>query len=61
MKVPIAIIIGAIIVSFTIHYSLRFNPKNEILKLCITDKFNNNYIRDKTLQERLKRVKEECY
>ena len=29
--------------------------------LFFTDKCNNNYIRDKTLQERLKRVKEECY
>ena len=57
MKIPVAIIIGAIIVSLTIHYTLRFNPKDEIIKICV----NENYSRYETLEERLETVKEECY
>ena len=57
MKVPIAIIIGAIIVSFTIHYSLRFNLEDEFLKMCAKQQYNGL----DTLDGNIRKAKAECY
>jgi len=58
MKVPTAIIIGAIIVSLTIHYTLRFNPKDEIIKICVRNNYSDY---DDTLEDKLETIREECY
>ena len=57
MKVPIAIIIGAIIVSLTIHYSLRFNLEDEFIKMCAKSQYNAL----DTMDGNIRKAKAECY